>query len=514
MSSNRTQTRNLLFSWGGHATTLLVMFFLSPYIIGKLDAVSYGIWSLLNVLTGYMGLFDLGVRSSVGRHIALYLGKRDAKGVDETIRTGLGFFSLIGGVILLVGICLGILFPYLFHDVPKEHYFTVRVLLPLMVFNVWLTTVAAIYSSVLTAHDRFDITRGVDMTVLAVRTAGTVFALSIGSGLWGLAVSLLVSSMVAIAGNYFFAHKQYPRLRSWPFLYTRKRLREITGYGFAAFITSASLKIIGQTDLVIVGALLAVASVREYSVGAMLVFYSGTFITIIEGTLFPATQRAAARSDMETVRWLFFRQIRIAILFGIPLFIGMAFFSKTFIRLWMLQSNFDENSVILSAGVMSILSIAKLPLLFIGGSTSVLAARGRIQRSANLTLTEAVLNVAFSTLFILQFGWGLYGIAAGTLVATLLVRATWVPLLACKEAGISNFHFLSKLIIPSGISALFFAAICFVFFQFYSPATWFTFALSVLTVLLMYAPVGMMILLPEEYRKRFFNFGHRLLFKS
>ncbi len=92
--SARIHLRNLAFNWGGHAATLLVMFFLSPYIVGELDAVTYGIWSLLNVLTGYMGIFDLGVRASVGRHVALYLGKKDERGVDETIRAGFAFFSM------------------------------------------------------------------------------------------------------------------------------------------------------------------------------------------------------------------------------------------------------------------------------------------------------------------------------------------------------------------------------------------------------------------------------------
>jgi len=186
---------------------LLVMFFLSPYIIGKLDAVSYGIWSLLNVLTGYMGLFDLGVRASVGRHVALYLGKGDEKGVDETIRAGLGFFSLTGWLILVAGIILAWLFPQIFRSISAEHHRMVRMLLPLMVVNVWLSAVAAIYSSVLAAHDRFDVARSVDLGVLIVRTAGTVWVLHIGwgSGVWwvrSLSATFLLSRVIASAPDF------------------------------------------------------------------------------------------------------------------------------------------------------------------------------------------------------------------------------------------------------------------------------------------------------------------------
>ena len=68
-----------------------------------------------------MGLFDIGVRASVGRHVALYLGKPDDSGVDETIRAALGFYTLIGGLILLVGIFLGYIFPDIVRRIRKEH---------------------------------------------------------------------------------------------------------------------------------------------------------------------------------------------------------------------------------------------------------------------------------------------------------------------------------------------------------------------------------------------------------
>ena len=90
MSDARIILRNLTANWVGHGANLVVMFFLSPYIVHTLGVTEYGIWQLLTVLTGYMGLLDLGVRASTGRYIILYLGQNQHEKVDETIRTGLG----------------------------------------------------------------------------------------------------------------------------------------------------------------------------------------------------------------------------------------------------------------------------------------------------------------------------------------------------------------------------------------------------------------------------------------
>lgn len=511
MSANRVQARNLVLNWGSHAATLVVMFFLSPYVVGQLDKAAYGIWTLLNVFTGYMGVFDLGVRASVGRHIALYLGRRDEKGVDETIRAGLGFFSVAGGAIVLVGVALGWLFPHMFGSVPEQHFGTVRALLPLMVVNVWLSAVAAIYSSVLNAHDRFDLSRSVDLAVLAVRTAGTVGALKWGMGLWGLAGSVLASNAVAVVGNFVLAHRQHRGLRSWPFLYSRERLREITGYGVMAFLSRASLKVIGQTDLVIAGAVFTVAAVREYSVGATLVYYSSTFVGIIDNTLFPALQRAAGRGDGDTVRWLFVRQLRIAMLFGVPAYVGMALFARPFIRLWMLQPGFPEASVSVSAGVMAVLAMAKLPLVFVSGSASVLAATGRIRVSAALTVGEALLNVALSLAFSVWMGWGLYGIAAGTLVATLLVRGTWVPVIAAREAKVPVARLLMDLVAPLAVAVVAFGGISLLTLRLTAPSTWGRFGAAVAAALAAYAVLVVPLLLPAEHRRRLILKGRSIL---
>ena len=79
--------------------------------------------------------------------------------------------------------------------------------------------------------------------------------------------AVVFSTILSIIGNYIFARYQHKGLKSLPFLFTKKRIKELTGYGLFAFLSKAAFKIIGQTDLVLAGLLFSIASVREYSVG-------------------------------------------------------------------------------------------------------------------------------------------------------------------------------------------------------------------------------------------------------
>lgn len=505
MRSAHVHTRNLLANWTSHGANLLVMFFLSPFIVNELGPAQYGIWSLLTVLTGYLGVLDMGVRASTGRHVVLYLGKGDAEALDETIRTGIGFFTALGGVLVAVGVVLGLLFPEVFEKVPPEYHNLARVLLPVLAANVWLSAFRVVLASVLTAHDRFDLARGADVVSLALRTGGTLWALVEGWGIVGLTLAVVGSNAVGLLMTYGLARRVYPALRVAPPLFRSRRLKELFGYGLAASVVAVSVKVIGQTDLVIVGAAIDVASVTVYSVGAMLVYYSWSFVSQVGHTFFPPLQRAVARGEKGDTRWLYFRQVYLAMLFTVPVYIGLGVFGREFISLWMAGPKFDSDAVTGAALVMLILSVAKLPLAFSFGSRHLLAAAGSIRINAVMALTEATTNVGLSVAFAVGLGWGIHGVAAGTLVARLATTTFVQPYLACRKLGISWPSYAlrvgGRLIASSAV----FAGICLAVQRaagYWLEESWGRLFVQAGLSCAAYVPLAVLVILPEADRRR------------
>ncbi len=503
MNNAKVHARNLAANWTGHAASMVVLFFLSPFVIHTLGKVQYGIWSLLTVVTGYMGILDLGVRASTGRHITLYIGKEDHQRVEETIRTSLAFFSTIGIMIVAVGAVLGWIFPSVFSSVPSEYHGLVMVLLPVLALNMWLTTFRSVLASVLIAHDRFDLTNGVDLVMLATRTAATVIVLNAGGGLLGMTLVVVGCNVFGILCTWVLAGRIYRRLRVWPFAFSKARMREILGYGAAAFVTAIAVKIIGQTDLVIVGAGISVADVTVYSVGAMLLYYSNTFIGQISTTFFPPVQRTVARGEMGPARWLTYRQVRLALLCGVPIYVGFILFARPFIRLWMFDPvDFPASAVEGAAWVMVILSVSKLLFLLTVGASSILAAMGHIKITAALSIGEALVNLGLSLLFVLAFGWGLLGVAAGTLAARLFVTAFLLPWYACRKAGMAWGRYIVETLGRGSLAAALFAGICLAVQQLGSCTSWPVFAGQVALSVLGYVPVALLVLVPKGDRSR------------
>jgi len=86
--------RNTFYNAIARILGMLVGFLLTPYILNHLGIELFGIWSIVWVLTGYIGLFDMGLSTSFVRHTSLYYAEGDRESLREMISSGLFFISL------------------------------------------------------------------------------------------------------------------------------------------------------------------------------------------------------------------------------------------------------------------------------------------------------------------------------------------------------------------------------------------------------------------------------------
>src|ERR1700720_4345769 len=96
--------KNVGSSWFALGFSILVGIFLSPYILHHLGDEAFGLWVLIFSITGYYGLFDLGIRSSIIRYVAKYSAKSENDELNRLINTAFFTYSGIGVVTLLVTI--------------------------------------------------------------------------------------------------------------------------------------------------------------------------------------------------------------------------------------------------------------------------------------------------------------------------------------------------------------------------------------------------------------------------
>src|SRR5258708_48471 len=93
--------RNVGSSWIALGTNVLVGIFLSPFILHRLGAAAFGIWVLIFSITGYYGLFDLGIRSSVVRYVSQAKATNDMEYASRVVSSSLFSYTCVGVVAFL-----------------------------------------------------------------------------------------------------------------------------------------------------------------------------------------------------------------------------------------------------------------------------------------------------------------------------------------------------------------------------------------------------------------------------
>src|SRR5438034_11420642 len=80
--------KNVGSSWFALGVNVLVGIFLSPYILHRLGDEAFGIWVLIFSITGYYGLFDLGILFSIFCYVAKYAATEVLHQLNCLISTG------------------------------------------------------------------------------------------------------------------------------------------------------------------------------------------------------------------------------------------------------------------------------------------------------------------------------------------------------------------------------------------------------------------------------------------
>src|ERR1700721_3238847 len=88
--------KNVGSSWSALGINVIVGIFLSPFILHRLGDAAFGIWVLIFSVTGYYGLFDLGIRSSIIRYVSKYTATDEKEKLTRFVNTSLFSYSAIG----------------------------------------------------------------------------------------------------------------------------------------------------------------------------------------------------------------------------------------------------------------------------------------------------------------------------------------------------------------------------------------------------------------------------------
>ena len=442
--------RSILSNWFAMAAAMAVGFFLAPFIVHRLGNVAYGVWVLTVSTIAYLSILDLGLAGSVIRFVSKGHATQDHQGASESLSAVLWVRLQIGALILVLSGGLAAVFPLLF-KVPPELALDAREAILVIGVTTTISMSFGVFNSVLSALNRFDLRSYVSLIQLAVRVIGVVAVLRAGHGIVAIAFCELTAAVVGNGLLVYLVRRIYPELS---IRLTKPRwgvLRKIWSYSFYVFLTSVAVQLVYQTDNMVVGAFVSASAVTFYSIGNSLCRYTQQIIGAMTMTFLPAASTYEAAGDSSRLRALYYNGTRATMALSLPIVITLILRGGSFIGVWM-GPQYSKTS----GTVLAILATSLLFSLPNVTAASIAYGVEKHQTQAKWAVAEGIVNL---TLSIVLARWiGIYGVAIGTLVPSLVVQLAFWPRYVVKLVDVSCLEVYRNVWGPVFLCAVPFAA--------------------------------------------------------
>ena len=458
--------RNIFSNWASYLVTAVVGFLLAPMVLHRLGNTGYGIWTLVLSLTGYFGLLDLGIRSSVGRFVGRYIALNEEKNVNRTVSTAFLILSA-GGTIALLSTVGAVQFFFDAFHVEPQYAAAGKIALVIAGLNMACVLPLGIFSAILIALERYDVLSGVTIIGELGRAALVVACLNNGFGIVGLAVVSLLITTAEYAVMSFFAKALYPGLKLRLRFVDTGMIRSLFGFGIYRFIWIVANQLIFYSDSVVIGVFLGAGSITYFAIAVSLINYGRNVVSMVTDTFAPAAFRMDAQRDLAGLQRLLITGTRLSLLVILPLCFGLIFLGQQFITLWMGK---DYSSSALFLTILAIAQFSSMPQYV---SVAILTSMAKHRLLAYLALGEGLANLGLSVILIRKLG--LVGVAWGTVIPSIICTALIIPLYTLHTLKLDPRDYLFKAFLRPLVCAAPMAGLGYVFYL-RTAASWASFA--------------------------------------
>ena len=307
----------------------------TPIMLRCLGPNEYGVYSVATAVISFLAMLDLGFGQTLVRFNVDYR----ARGEEERAERCSGAFFLmylVLGVVALV-ICMVLsnhFLPTLFgRKFTAEELDILRRVLSILIINLAASFPLSVFSSLITAHERFAFGKLVAILNTVFTYGGILVVLMRGYRSVAMAT---VTTVVSIALKLFMAWYCLCRMKvrirfarpEWDML------RSIFAFSFFVFLNILIDQLYASTDKFVLGAVCGTAVVTVYTVGVQFNGYFQQLSTAVSGVFMPQVTRMHAEgAGGKEYSPLFIRIGRLQFVLLSFVLAGFAAFGRQFIAL-------------------------------------------------------------------------------------------------------------------------------------------------------------------------------------
>ena len=429
----------VILSYFSLGLSTLVGIIYTPIMLNLLGKNEYGLYSLAASVVGYLGLLNFGFSGSYLRFYSRYKAKEDTLGIARlngmflVIFTTIAFITLIAGSILVYhsDFILGA-------KLTSTELATGKILLIILIFNMFLSLPATVFYVYITAHERFIFQKAIGLVQVIAGPLMVLPILILGYGSIGMVtVATLLTIAINFANIYFCFKKLHMQFTFGNFDFSL--LTEMSIFSSFIFINVLIDQINWSVDNYILARVKGTSSVAVYSIGATLNRYYMSFAVVIAGVFTPQINRMVAeKNDNTELLGVMVRAGRIQFLLLTLIASGFVIFGREIIHLWV--GNAYNNAYFIA---LILIIAATIPFLQSIG-IEIQRAKNKHKFRSIAFLLIAIINIAISIPLAKMHGG--IGSAIGTGISLIVGNVLIMNWYYHKKIGLDIKFFWKEII--------------------------------------------------------------------
>lgn len=415
--------------------TIIVSFFMMPFVVHSLGDRLYGFWALVGTFLGYYGLLDLGLIAAVSRHIAGAIGAKDDEECNRIFNAAFFIYLALGFCALLITVILAASASLIFKT-PGDAALFWKIILILGV-NTAINFPVKAWRGILTAQLRYDIMSALGLLTLGLRTLLIILVLQAGYGILAMAWVTFISNLPEVALVIYFSKKNLSSLTIRVKHLAQKSVKTLFSYSAYAFIAQMADQLRFNVDAFVIAAFVSLAALTHYHVASTLVRYFISLMIASMGVFQPVFSRQFGAGDHESIKKTFFFATRLSVYLASFVGFGLIAWGKPFIQRWMGQEYLDAYPCLVILVLGSTFALWQIP------SVNLLYGTSRHRFYALFNTIEGVSNLLLSLLLVKPFG--IIGVAMGTFIPMAVIKLLIQPIYVCKVLSIDILDYTFKI---------------------------------------------------------------------
>ncbi len=442
--NKRQILKNVGSTWFSLGCDVLVGLFLSPIILHWLGDAAFGIWVLIFSITGYYGLFDLGIRSSVVRYVSKFSATDNIEELAKIVNTALFTYSCLGAVSLVL---TGILSFYVEHifKIPPELHSEARWLLLIVGLAVGIGFPMGVVGGYLDGLQRFYVNNWANVTGDLLRLIFILLAIHHKRGLLTIAAITVGAPLFTSLMRSFVAYRIKPVPLGFKYV-NRASLRTIVNYSSITLLIMIATQLKFKSDNVVIATMISAAAVTYFSIGARIVNYAQQVVMALAQNFLPIASQSEATGNIDRLRKVFVAGNRFCAFTALPITCVLLVLGQSVIEVWV-----GKKYVATSYPILVILILSANLMWCQAASGRVLFGISKHRTWAFVTLSEGIVNLLLSITLVHYFQraghgpyYGIYGDALGTAIPLFCTMTMFMPWHLCRQLGIRMRTYLRE----------------------------------------------------------------------